>query len=101
MTQPAPALLDQGNPLLAPGPSRLDTGIVAGPAGKLGIVTLRTSSSTTTAFMNEAGVRQWAKLLAELADQLGGGAVVQPATAADVAALQQMLPTNGLRRPKG
>jgi hypothetical protein len=89
MTTPPVPLFDVGNPLLAPGPANLDTGSVTGPGGKIGMVTLRTSSSTQTVFLDAADLRTWAALLTGLADQLSGGLV--QASVADVAAVSQPL----------
>lgn len=85
MTVPQAALIDTGNPLLARVPVDLKTGAVETPAGKLGVLTLRTSSSTLTLFLSAGDLRDWTRLLTELANQLTGGIV--PATAADVAVL--------------
>jgi hypothetical protein len=104
VTQPPSQLFDTGNPLLAQGPSRLETGSVSSPAGTIGMITVRTASTTLTLFAAEADVREWATLLGELADTLGGsGGGIVPATAMDVAALtrqQQQLRRNGQRPPR-
>ena len=88
-------LFDQGNPLLAPGPARLDTGTVSGPAGKAGILTFRTASTTLTVTVAAEDLRNWARLMNELAASLGGGLTV--ASAADIAALGPVEFRNGKR----
>ncbi len=81
-------LFDAGNILLAQGPARLDTGSVTTPERtKVGIVTIRTSSTTLTVFVTAADLREWAGVLSGLADQMTGGLVT--ATAADVATVNQ------------
>lgn len=76
MTQPPQAFapFDPANPLLAHQPSKLETGSIDTPGGgRLGFVTMRTASTTCTAFATAAEIREWAKLLTGLADNLGGG----------------------------
>lgn len=88
MTQPQVVpLVDTGNALLAPGPAQMLAGMVSGPAGKTGVITVRTTSSTVTAFLDAADLRSWAALLTGLADELTGG--LAQATAADIAVLGQ------------
>lgn len=90
MTTPQAPLFDVGNPLLGQGPARLDTGSIATPAGKIGMVTIRNASTTLTEFMGAGDLREWAALLNDLADQLSGGIVV--ASASDIAAVSQWPP---------
>lgn len=84
MTTPNP-LVDLGNQLLAQVPSRLDTGSISGPAGKTGVLTFRTASTTLTLLVTAEDLRTWSGLMSDLASELGGGLTV--ASAADVAAL--------------
>lgn len=86
VSHPQP-LVDVGNELLTQVQARLDTGSLATPGGKTGVVTIRTASTTLTVFIGTADLRNWASLLSELADEMSGGLV--PATAADVAAVNQ------------
>lgn len=83
-------LFDVGNPLLAQGPVNIQTGAVETPAGKTGVFTLRTGSTTLTIFLGEGDLRAWAGLLTAAADGLAGGGLVR-ASAADVAAVSQPL----------
>lgn len=89
MTQPAPALYDAGNPLLAQVQARLDTGTIETTAGTVGILTVRTPSTTLTVLLSAADLRSWADLVSGLADQVGGGTVVA-ATPLDIAALKNL-----------
>lgn len=86
------SFLDQNNPLIATGPARLDLGVITHPQnGKIGVVTVRTSSSTVHAFLTAEEVGQWADLLNGLKEALGGGTKLQPATMNDVAAMNGTL----------
>jgi hypothetical protein len=87
MTTPPVPLLDAGNSLIAQVPAQLHTGMVSGPAGKIGVVTLRTTSTTVTVFLSAVDLRTWAELLTGLADKMSGG--LTQATAADIAVLNQ------------
>jgi len=88
--QPPPAAFDLGNPLLAPVPARLDltSADLHDGGGKIGLVTVRTPSTTQTVMLTAEDLRTWAGLLTGLADQLTGGIV--RATPLDVAALDQL-----------
>jgi hypothetical protein len=89
VTQPPPAAYDAGNPLLAPGPARLDLASADQPGGgKIALVTVRTASATQTVMLSAEDLRVWAGLLTGLADEMTGGLVV--ATPLDVAALDQL-----------
>src|SRR5277367_5491873 len=73
MTTPAP-FLDPNNPLAAGGPARLDTGIVDPPGvGRLGVVTVRTPSTTCMVLMDADDIRAWAAELTDLADRVENG----------------------------
>lgn len=92
MPQNPAQFLDQNNPLIATGPSRLDLGIISHPqSGKIGVVTVRTSSATVHSFMNAEEIGQWVDLLSGLKEALGGGTKLQPATMGDVAAMNGTL----------
>ena len=80
--------LDAGNPLLSAGPARLDGGVITTPQGKLGCLTVRTSSTTTTVLVEADDLRKWAQFISDLADQAdGGGTRLIAASAIDAAAL--------------
>lgn len=105
MTQPQPGLsafLDIGNLLLSQVPVRLELGAVTAPGRpQTGVVTLRSATTTMTALLTAEELRAWAGMLTEAAGALSGSSVV-PASAVDIAALQQQLhPPNGQRRPPG
>jgi|SRR5579859_4059481 len=84
MTTPAPdaPFLDPNNPLAAGGPARLDTGVVDPPGvGRLGVVTVRTPSTTCMVLMNPDDIDAWAAELTDLADRVRNGAgLVRSAT---------------------
>lgn len=69
MTPQAP-FLDPNNPLLASTPVSLETGSLDTSAGKVGVATFRSNTTTLTALMGEADARDWARIFTELADQL-------------------------------
>ena len=102
MTDPGPpSFLDIGNQLLSQVPVRLELGAVTVPGGvKTGVMTLRSATTTMTVLLTADELRGWSASLAEAARALEASTVV-PASAADVAALQEQLhPPNGQRRPK-
>jgi hypothetical protein len=70
---PSPALRDEGNHLLSPGPAQLATGLIPGPAGWLGVVTIRTTSATVTVMLDRKNVRGWGAMLGQLGDAMDGG----------------------------
>lgn len=86
-TPPQVPLIDAGNSLIAQVPAQLYTGSVTTPAGKIGVLTIRTSSTTLTVFLEADDLRNWVQLLTSLADQLTGGLV--HASVIDVAVLDQ------------
>jgi hypothetical protein len=101
MTSPQPnnmQFLDVNNPLLAAGPARIDTGIIEHPeTGRIGVFTLRTSSSTNTALIGADDLRNWADHITALADALdGGGSKLVSASPLDV----QTLDTTMQRRTR-
>jgi hypothetical protein len=89
VTTPQVPFVDMGNTLLTQVQSQLDTGSVTTPAGKIGLITIRTASTTLTVFLGADDLRQWSELLAALANELTSG--LMQATIADVAAVAQPL----------
>jgi hypothetical protein len=74
MTQPnnSTQFLDPNNPLASGGPCRLDLGSISYPElGEVGVVTVRTPSTTVTVLLNPAEMRAWADSLDDAATQLG------------------------------
>ena len=69
---PSPELRDAANRLLAPGPAQLATGLIPGPAGWLGVLTVRTTSATVTVMLDRKNVRGWEAMLAQLGDAMDG-----------------------------
>lgn len=91
---------DTGNPLLARAPVRLETGTLDTPDGKLGALTLRSATTTMTAFLTAEDLRTWSDLLGQLADSLSGVTVVA-ASPVDIARLNQQIAAlnrRGVRR---
>lgn len=87
MSQPQRPFIDPANELLMQVPARLDTGSVATPDGrKLGVLTIRTGSTTLTVFLGAEDLRTWAQLLTDVAGQLSGKLV--PASPLDVSLLR-------------
>ena len=79
MTMPGgetPAFFDGGNPLLAPGPARLDTGTITGGGGQLGVITMRNHGATVTVMLAADDVRQWARILTALADSMSTSGLI-------------------------
>lgn len=97
MTTPNPSFLDPNNQLLSGGPARLDVGSMEHPQmGKVGLITIRTSSTTLTVLMNPESLHEWAGILNGLADQMGGAPKLQAAGPQDLAGIAQ-----ALKRVKG
>jgi hypothetical protein len=96
VNQPPQALTDPGNDMLAPGPARLNCGTVTTPDGKLGVLTIRTSSATVTVLLDAKALRDWAGLIVSVAGQLSEQLV--QATVSDVAALDGLLRPSPDRR---
>lgn len=81
MTMPGgqpPAFFDPANPLLAPGPARLDTGTITGAGGQLGVITVRNSGGEATVMLAAADVRKWAAILTQLADSMSTSGLIVP-----------------------
>jgi hypothetical protein len=89
MTTPnALQFIDPNNPLLNGGPAKLDTGSIVGPDGKkVGVLTIRTASTTVTVLMGAVHLNEWSEILGNLAKDIGGGAKLQAASMMDVASL--------------
>jgi hypothetical protein len=95
-SEPPAPVTDPGNDLLAPALAKLHAGTVQASDGStLGVVTIRTTSATVTAFLNASDVKAWADVLNGLAVQMGAASLVVPGPM-DLGALQNGLST--LRR---
>lgn len=80
MPHPAAGMLtDAGNPLLDRAAVRLETGSLETPDGTLGIITIRTPTTTLTVFLPAEDIRSWTGVLAELGDQVNGTSLIRPA----------------------
>lgn len=91
--EPLGPVTDTGNDLLAPTQAKLHTGTAQATDGStLGVVTIRTTSATVTAFLTAADVGAWADVLNGLRAQLGATSLVVPAPG-DLAALANGLGT--------
>jgi hypothetical protein len=71
-------LVDPGNPLLAQVDVKLDTGTMwqAGAGGQIGVVTIRTASTTLTLMLTPEHVKTWAKLFTGLAESMSGSGLI-------------------------
>lgn len=87
MTTPAPGLdadglpplWDAGNTMLAIGePVQMIIGKMPAPQGEIGIVTLRTKTTTLTVSLDKAAASDWTETLAELRDSLSGTSLIIP-----------------------
>jgi hypothetical protein len=77
---PDEPVTDPGNALLAPVLARLHTGTVRASDGSVyGVVTIRTTSATVTAYLAAGEVKTWADVLNGLHAQMGAGSLVVPA----------------------
>jgi hypothetical protein len=88
------SFIDVNNPLCGPVPARLDVGIIQHPVdGKMGVLTIRTASTTMTVVMDADDLRNWGDSLHQLADALEGKSKPQLVQAGpqDAAALRQAL----------
>src|ERR1700744_5434914 len=84
--------LDQNNPLIQGCPAALDTGIITHPTeGKIGGVTVRTTSATVTVLLGTEDLGNWITVLQGLLEAMGGGPKLQAATMNDVAAMNGTL----------
>jgi len=92
MSQPLPPVTDLGNALLSAVPAQLATGVLTSADGaEYGIITVRTTSATVTAYLSPGEVREWADHLNGLHAQLGASSLIVPGPGA----------LNGLRFPPG
>lgn len=92
--QPSPlTFIDTNNPLCGPCPARLDIGVIQHPVdGPMGVVTIRTASTTMTVVMGADDLQGWGDSLKELANQMGGAKKsLLVAGPGDAAALKQSL----------
>ena len=95
MAMEIPHYLDPNNPLLATGPAQLDTGIIEAPdTGRLGVLTVRTNSTTVSVMMNGADLETWIGVLENLKREMDGKKVIA-ATPEVAAKLQGLKPRNG------
>ena len=67
---------DAGNPLLAGGPSQLDLGLIEGPQGKVGVLTVRTSSTTCTVVLDGKELDTCHQLIGKLAREVNGTGLI-------------------------
>ncbi len=78
-TQPT-VLVDPGNPLLAQVDVKLDTGTMwqagAGAGRQIGVVTIRTASTTLTVMLTPDHVKTWAKLFTGLAESMSSTGLI-------------------------
>jgi hypothetical protein len=92
MTMPEPQPFDVNNTLLGAGPARIDGGVMQTPDGRQAVFSMRTPSTTVTAILTAEDLRNWATFINALADEVDGGAKLQAASLADVAALDPTIP---------
>lgn len=71
-----PPVVDEGNALLAPGPATLTTGM----NGSMGLITIRTPTTTLTVQLPKADVLSWGTMIVELGDSMEGGSALLIAT---------------------
>lgn len=69
-------MFDTGNPLLDRVPANMTLGTIDTPAGKLLVLTVRTSSATLTVLLTKDDAKGWAKMLDAEADGMNGLQVV-------------------------
>jgi hypothetical protein len=92
-----PPFLDMANTLLAKVPVSLDTGTIDIPgAGRLGIATFRSATTTMSPILTAAELDHWAGMLADLATAVRAAVLMRPSAAETV----QVLEGNG-RPPPG
>lgn len=71
-TPPQPPPFDPGNQLLAGGPAQLSVDEVMTPQGKLGVLTIRTTSATVSVFLSREDLATWAATIQRKADDMSG-----------------------------
>jgi hypothetical protein len=91
-----PPLFDTGNMMLTLGePAQLLIGKVPVPYGELGIVTVRTRTTTLTVALDKAMAGDWRDTLEQLHDQLSGTSLIVPNAAQAGAIAQAARNANG------
>ena len=82
---------DPANPLLGPGPSRLDIGVFSvGNGVNAGVLTIRTPTTTVMIMLAAEELASWAQLITGLAAQVSGaGTALARPSPADISALSR------------
>lgn len=83
--------MDVNNPLLSGTPCRLDGGVAQTADGRVGVLTVRTTSATVTGFLSAEELRTWAKFINDLANEVDGGSRIAPVNSLDAAAINSEL----------
>lgn len=97
-----PPLFDTGNTMLGVGePAQMIIGKIPTPAGEVGVVTIRTRTTTLTITLDKAQTADWRDTLAQLCDQLSGTTLIVPAGAQATAIAQAARNANGSRTTQG
>lgn len=97
-----PPLFDTGNTMLNVGePAQMIIGKIPTPAGEVGVVTIRTRTTTLTVTLDKPQTGDWRDTLGELHDQLSGSALIVPNSAAATAIAQAARHANGSRKSQG
>lgn len=76
MTTPGPPPVDQGNQLLAEGPSQITTALIPTPAGQRMVLTVRTASATVTVLLGKQDAETWAANIAGAAAKMSVSGLV-------------------------
>ncbi len=78
MSTPGPlSFIDPGNPLLAKVDIKMDTGTISMPGqGTIGVVTIRTASTTFTVLLTREELKSWAGMLAGLAASMSSSGLI-------------------------
>jgi hypothetical protein len=71
-----PPVIDTGNALLTQTPAQLMTGQIMTPVGQLGVLTIRTTSTTLTIMLDGKNLKEWAGILNQLASSMSGNGLV-------------------------
>jgi hypothetical protein len=97
-----PPLFDTGNLMLSLGePAQMIIGKVPTPAGEMGVVTIRTRTTTLTVTLDKPQAGDWRDTMGELHDQLSGSALIVPNSAQAGAIAQAARNANGSRKSQG
>ena len=67
---------DPGNPLINKVPCKLDTGKAQTPIGELGVVTIRTATTTLTVLLDGNELKDWVKILTALSSQTSSNGLI-------------------------